>query len=158
MIKCKILPPSDIYIPVIPARINNKLIFTLCSKCALEQTSNCNHSTDERALTGTWVSLEINKAIEIGYKIIKIYEIWNWNETDEYNPIHKNGGLFTEYIDMFLKGKQEASGYPDEVKTEIEKDEYIKKYYEKEGVLLDKNNIKLNSGMRTVTKLMLNSF
>ena len=30
LIKCKILPPRGLYIPVLPVKINNKLLFTLC--------------------------------------------------------------------------------------------------------------------------------
>ena len=66
VIKCTILPPAELYIPVLPLNINKKLMFTLCSKCALEQNkqTTCNHSSKDRALEGTWVSLEIDKAIE----------------------------------------------------------------------------------------------
>ena len=59
---------------------------------------------------------------------------------------------------MFLKYKQEASGYPDHIQSESDKDNYINEYYEKEGIYLDKNNIKFNSGLRSVMKLILNSF
>ncbi len=73
IIKCSILPPQNLYLPVLPLNINKKLIFTLCFKCASEQKNNfnCAHSEEERALNGTWVSLEIDKAIEMGYKLIK---------------------------------------------------------------------------------------
>jgi hypothetical protein len=56
-----------------------------------------------------------------------------------------------------LKGKQEASGYPSYIKTEEDKDNYINNYYLKEGIKLDKNNIKDNPGMRNVMKMFLNS-
>lgn len=59
---------------------------------------------------------------------------------------------------MFLKLKQEASGFPSNVYTEEEKDNYVKEYYEKEGILLDKSKIEHNAGLRNVMKLMLNSF
>ena len=59
---------------------------------------------------------------------------------------------------MFLKYKQEASGYPEDVTSDQQKDDYISNYFEKEGVQLDKNNIKYNAGLRSVMKLMLNSF
>ena len=57
-----------------------------------------------------------------------------------------------------MKLKEEASGYPDNVHSEVEKQEYIEKFLEKEGILLDKSNIKNNPGIRSVMKLMLNSF
>ena len=59
---------------------------------------------------------------------------------------------------MFLKYKQEASGLPDHVVTDAEIQAYIDEYHEKEGILLEKNNIKKNPGLRSVMKLMLNSF
>ena len=36
LIKCKVVPPARLYAPVLPARINHKLVFTLCQQCALE--------------------------------------------------------------------------------------------------------------------------
>ena len=63
-IKCKIIPPKKLYFPVLPARINGKLLFALCSICAEKKLDNCNHTDDERCLDGTWCSLEINEAIK----------------------------------------------------------------------------------------------
>ena len=36
LIKCVLLPPKKLFIPVIPSRINKKLMFSLCKKCASE--------------------------------------------------------------------------------------------------------------------------
>lgn len=158
IIKCIVLAPRKLYLPILPSRINGKLVFTLCSTCAETKCTDCQHSDKERYLDGTWVSLELQEAVKAGYKIIKIYEIWNWSNTSQYDPITKKGGLFTDYINLFLKCKQEASDYPENVTTEEEKQEYLKNYYEHEGIELDKENISYNSGMRTVMKLLLNSF
>lgn len=38
------------------------------------------------------------------------------------------------------------------------KQKYIEQYYEKEDILLNYSNIKTNSGLRSLVKLMLNSF
>ena len=59
---------------------------------------------------------------------------------------------------MFLKYKEEASGYPANAETEEEKDAYIAEFERAEGIKLDKNNIKRNEGGRSVSKLSLNSF
>jgi hypothetical protein len=158
LIKCKILPPKELFFPVLPLKINNKLVFTLCRTCAQNQENNCKHKMNERCLKGTWVSLEVLEAIKCGYSIIKIYEIWHWSERAEYDEKSKSGGLFVEYVNLFLKGKQESSGYPNWVSSEADKDSYIKKFYEKEGILLEKEKIDFNSGKRFVYKLALNSF
>jgi hypothetical protein len=54
--------------------------------------------------------------------------------------------------------KQEASGWPEWCQSENDKWRYIRDYHEKEGILLDYNNIKNNPGLRALAKLMLNSF
>ena len=87
-----------------------------------------------------------------------IHEVLHWPETEEYDPQCKQGGLFTGYINTFLKLKQQASGYPDHCKTEEERDNYIEQYYLHEGILLDKKLIQKNPGLRSLSKLALNSF
>jgi len=43
-IKCIIIPPKQLYIPVLPLKIDDKLCFPLCFKCAkLRNSANCNH-------------------------------------------------------------------------------------------------------------------
>ena len=40
VIKCLVLPPREIFHPVLPVKVNNSLLFPLCNKCAedLQQT------------------------------------------------------------------------------------------------------------------------
>jgi hypothetical protein len=56
-----------------------------------------------------------------------------------------------------LKIKQEATGYPSWVLSEDYKNRYIREYNGREAILLDKNNIKPNSGLKALSKLLLNS-
>ena len=58
---------------------------------------------------------------------------------------------------MFLKLKQESSGYPSLVHSEADKDSYIEDYRRAEGIALDKASIFKNAGQRTLAKLKLNS-
>ena len=154
LIKCKILPPRGLYIPVLPVKMNNKLLFTLCRTCSENQQQKpCQHNDEERSLTGTWVTDELKKALEKGYVVQRIYD-----ETEQYDPKTKTGGLFTDYVNTFLKMKQEASGWPEWCQSENDKWRYIRDYHVKEGILLYYNNIKNNPGLRALAKLMLNSF
>ena len=150
LIKCTVLPPKGLLHPVLPYRTKDKLMFPLCKTCTDTLNQNpCTHSDQERAILSTWCHVELMKAIEKGYKILKIHEVWHFPEhTDE---------LFKDYVNMFLKMKQEASGYPKECVTDEQKQRYIDEYYENEGIRLDPNNIKYNPGMRSLAKLMLNS-
>lgn len=155
LIKCKILPPRKLHIPVLPYRTSNKLLFPLCRSCSEnKQQDNCQHIDDERAITGTWVSDEIKTTVGKGYRVMKIYEVWDFNKISQYDTSTKTGGLFTEYVNAFLKIKQEASGWPKWCHTLEDKKRYINDYYDKEGILLDFNNIRKNQ----LAKLMLNSF
>ncbi|CAF1035618.1 unnamed protein product [Brachionus calyciflorus] len=138
--------------------INNKLVFTLCQACAEENMSKCEHSVERRCFEGTWISLEIEDALDQGYEIVEIYEVWPWEKTALYNKETKSGGLFSDYVDMFLKGKQESDGFPDSAKTREEKELYIRNYFEREGILLDIDKIEYNKGLRSVMKVLLNSF
>ena len=78
-----------------------------------------------------------NIAVSQGYNIIKMYEVWHFNNISQDDPITKTWGIFTEYVNTFLKVKQEASGSPKWCVDEESKEMYIREYHEKEGILLD---------------------
>jgi hypothetical protein len=61
------------------------------------------------------------------------------------------------YINKFLKMKTEATGFPTNVINDDDKQQFIDKYFEQEGVHLDINNMKPNPGMKAISKLFLNS-
>ena len=157
--KVKVLPPKNLYLPVLPFRHGGKLLFPLCKTCMeVENRGPCNCSEMDRCLLGSWVSCELQKAVQMGYKILKVYEVYHWPESSQYDAETKTGGLFTEYVNTFLKIKTENSGFPPGCVTEEEKDEYIRLFYEKEGVHLDKEKIVKNPGYRLIAKLLLNAF
>jgi hypothetical protein len=159
LIYCRVIPPRKLFIPTLPVKINDKLLFTLCSKCSfLKQASKCEHNDQERIFEDVYTSIEIQQAIKDGYKVEKIFEVWNFTETSQYDPVSKSGGIFTKYINLFLNGKVQASGYPNNVQTEEEKDIFIREFFEAEGVSLIKEEINSNPGIRNVMKLLLNNF
>jgi hypothetical protein len=114
----------------------------------------CTHDAEEKALCGTWTSVEVQKAIEYGYTILVIYEIYHYDNKEK---------LFDTYVNTFMKMKQESSGVPkycydeqgivdaDKLKT------YIETYHQHEGIELEAAKIKYNPGQRTVMKALLNS-
>jgi hypothetical protein len=132
LIKCKVILPKGLFHPVLPCRCNGKLLFYLCRTCAeTNKQSACTHTNEERSFTGTWVTDEVKEAVQKGYQITKIYEIWHFDQISQYDTDSKTGGLFTDYVNTFLKIKQEASGWPDWCRTECDKHKYIKLYYKK---------------------------
>ena len=113
LVKCKILPPRGLHIPPLPSHTNIKLMFVLCRKCSkTENQSICNHSVSDRYLSGTWVSVELQKAVQLGYTLLKVYEVWQYDTITKYDPCTGDGGLFAQYMNTFMKIKMEASWYP----------------------------------------------
>ncbi|XP_065208479.1 uncharacterized protein LOC135837206 [Planococcus citri] len=147
VIKCKILPPNNLHIPVLPTKVkmekSEKLVFPLCKKCAENQQRNCNHNESERALTGTWSTVEVAKALEKGYKMLNIYEVWHFEASNN---------IFKDYIRDFMKIKLESSAhsYPSD-------EEYVKDILDRQGIALDLENIKTNPVKRNLSKLCMNS-
>jgi hypothetical protein len=159
LIKCSILPPRQMYHPVLPYRCNKKLLFCLCRTCAIEMNTDraCPHTNDkDRVLEGTWVVDEVRLAVSKGYRIFKVHEMYEYKIT-QYDKNTGEGGLFVEYVNTFLKLKAEASGYPTWVTTSADKDQYVAAFQESEGIILDKEMIRPNAAKRALSKLCLNS-
>ena len=157
--KVSILAPRQLYHTVLPYLSNGKLKFPLCRTCAdTENEKDCTCNDKERILKGTWCTPEIQLACSKGYKLVKIYEVYHFDETSHYDRSTGKGGLFTEYVNMFLKIKQEASGFPFNCNTDSEKQNYIINYAQNEGIKLDFTSIRENPGLRSLAKICLNSF
>ncbi|XP_055936645.1 uncharacterized protein LOC129966256 [Argiope bruennichi] len=151
IIRCRVIPPFGLFLPVLPYRCQNKLMFPLCRTCVeIKQQEKCTHTENERAFIGTWVSEELKLAKKKGYRITDMYEVYHFPRS--------SNSLFRTYIDTFLKIKQESSGWPSNCTTEERKIAYVQEYKQKEGIKLDPQNIEKNPGRRQVAKLALNSF
>ena len=158
IIKCTVLPPRGLHVPLLPAHVNDKLMFVLCKTCAeSENQGRCTHSAQQRSLTGTWVSVELQRAVQLGYVILTIFEAWQYDETTIYNCVTGIGGLFAQYMNTFMKIKMEASGYPPECVTAADKTDYVERVRQHEGINLDADCIEFNAGRREVAKLCLNN-
>ena len=129
-IDCYVVPPKGLYFPLLATK-GDKLTFDLLPK------------------RGVWTTIEVNKAIELGYKVKEVYKVLHYKK--------RSNNLFKGYVSKFLKIKQEASGKPDWVKTESDLEKYIKDYEEQQGIKLDKEKIEYNAGLRAIAKLCLNS-
>jgi hypothetical protein len=120
-------------------------------------TGECQHfSHAERCLDGTWVIDELRLAVNKEYKILEIQEVYQY-EVTQYIPDTGEEGHFVEYINTFLKLKQEDSGYPSWVRTPDDEDLFIRQFYQSEGIPLDKDSIRYNASNRGLSKLCLNS-
>ena len=131
LFKCTVLPPRSLFHPVLHYRTQGKLMFALCKTCA--DTCNltpCTHTDHERAIQGTWRSVELVKALEKGYRIFQMHEVWHFSR--------KTDSLFKDYMDTFAKIQLEASGYPRDCVTEEQKQPYVEEIFEHDGIRLDR--------------------
>ncbi|XP_035228516.1 uncharacterized protein LOC118200665 [Stegodyphus dumicola] len=153
IIQCRVIPPRNLYLPVLPYRwCRKKLMFPLCRTCALLQLQTpCTHRRRASSCrnVGNGGSQNWRKRKE-SYRVTHIYEVYHFQASST--------SLFRSYIDLFLKIKQESSGWPSECVTEEARLKYIRQYEEREGVKLDAGKISKNPGRRQVAKLALNSF
>jgi hypothetical protein len=147
-----------LYHPVLTFRCNGTLLFCLWKTCATEQNpAPCQHEeVADRALTATWVIDEIRLAVGKGYRVVEVYEVYEYKVT-QYEPAIGHGGLFVEYINTFLKLKVEATVYPSWVRTCEDEDSYINSFMASEGIQLDRNAIRPTAAKRALAKLCLNS-
>ena len=148
ILKVRVIPPKNLKFPVLPVHVEEMMLFPLCLACAKRKaegfqfiwdSKKCKHTDIERSFTNEYTTIELKKALEKGYRIDRFYRGYHYREWDQF--------LFKPYVRKFLKLKVENSGWPDDVKTEIQKNAFIKAYALL-GVKLDKNKIKKNPGLR----------
>lgn len=156
--KVDILPPERLFHPVLPVREGGKLTFPLCRSCVkeemqkplLERSNMCGHTREERMLRGTWCAPEIQKVVKKGYQIINIHEVFH------FTPENRRTGLFAEYVNTWLKLKQESAGWPKDCDTTEKKVDYVRRYEEHEGSKLE--NVEENPGRKAIAKMLLNRY
>lgn len=78
-------------------------------KPLLERSNMCGHTKEQRMLRGTWCTPETQKAVEKGYELIKIHEVFH------FKPENRRTGLFAEYVNKWLKLKQESAGWQEKL-------------------------------------------
>jgi hypothetical protein len=80
--RCRVFPPRALYHSVFPYKTGGKLLFSLCRTRAelrdLGPDDRCQHTDSQRSLTGTWVTSELQKVLQLGYQLDLIYEVWNF--------------------------------------------------------------------------------
>ncbi|CAG2200579.1 unnamed protein product [Mytilus edulis] len=127
-----------------------------CKECKNIKNEKCIHSDEERVIVGTWSTIEIDKAIEKGYELQKIYELEHFEKTST--------DIFKLYVDTFMKYKQEASGCkcdPKYCKNDCKNDKECKTkiqyIIDNTAYDLDIDKVKYNSGLRFIAKICLNN-
>ena len=154
LVKAVILPPQKLPIPVLPVRHEEggKIFYTLCWKCS--STLNvfpCFHTDEERQFTGTYTSFELLNAVDHGYKIIKILELWDWDSSNRSKTVFEN------YIKVFFKMKLASEGFPSSATTELQKAQYCAEINQRNQLDISPAEITNNPGLKNTAKRLINS-
>jgi hypothetical protein len=152
LIFCKVLFPATqkLHIPVLPFRCPKTrcLLFPLCAKCAIDRNQGvCMCSPDERAITGVYCVEEVNLCLRHGYKLVQIYEVWDFTET---------GKIYTDFIRSIFSIKLQATGFPEGVQTDLDRERYVT-LCRKNGYDVETERFRRDSSLRGIAKIILNS-
>ncbi len=126
---CKVTPPKGLHIPILPHHNekDGKLVFDLAPKI------------------GTWFTGELQNAINNGYVVEEIYQIYHYDQHDT--------SLFKEFVTTFGSIKTE-----NQIKTAEEgKNALLENETSRLRLELDETKFCYNPGLRFITKIVLNS-
>ena len=107
----------------------------------------CRHCDEQHTITGSWCTPELQKAVEGGYRIHKIHEVWHWPEDKR-----KTGFFHPTWTPGLNTKQRRVDGLT--IVTQEKKDQYVTDFEAQEGIKLEK--IEKNPGRKQVAKLMLN--
>ena len=130
-VHCKGLAPKNLLIPVLPYKTKDKLMFGVCKKCCdiyETETKECSHTEAKRMFEGMWCTPELDRAVSKGYQVKQVNVVLHYER--------RMTGMFEKYINMWLKIKAEASGFPASVEKDDQEavDKFISDYYEAEQI------------------------
>lgn len=146
---CVVLPNQSLYMPVLPVRVDERLVFTNCYACAVaadHSQTECTHTPQERYITGVYTSAELNKFLELGGHIVQIHEIWQFESSTT---------LYAEYIQHIARCKLANSGWPANCITDDDKEYYLDRLRAENGIDIQENEVTENKAMRALSKRLL---
>jgi len=157
LLKVFVIPPHVIDIPVLPIKMNNRLLFPTCFTCAKEYPKgavfanySCSHSDNERGWVSSCTSIELNAALEEGYSVTKLFRVYEYEESDD--------ALFRSYMAEFIAEKIHSSGFDASIKGKPELEaKFIRECEEMFGILVERARMQPNKGKRALAKLAVNN-
>lgn len=146
VLKVRVLPSSThpLRIPLLPYRtLDGRLTFPLCAKCAdKRQQRPCRHEERQRSWVAAYTHVELNRALQLGYRVLECFEVWHYEQWD--------GELFRRYVNTFVGLKQQASGWPAGCDTHEQRRAYLEEFERAEGIHLDEAQVAPNPGLRHI--------
>lgn len=161
VIKCHVLPPDQLYAPFLGYNVasqiasgSHEVLYGLCRLCMESRsTQMCEHTPSQRAFIGTWCIMEIQYALRLGYRLIEVIDVWEYEQgTTE---------LFRNFIVPFMitkitskrSGLVDASGQFTAVGQQLVDDVLLHT-----GIQLTEDKFTDSPALRTISKYWMNSF
>ncbi len=150
LVQATVLPPGSLFLPALPVNIDGKLKFGLCRTCLQQQQQDfCRHRDSERSLTDVWTTCELEFAVECGYIVEKVWEIFFYRNTSK---------LFQKFYTLLARQKLHAEGFPNQISTDAEKQRYVDDLNDSmPGLELTVEKVQKNPAQREFAKLCSNS-
>lgn len=100
-----ILPPRNLYAPLLSYRVPSLIqsssyetLYGLCRSCMESRQQVCTHEDPlERAIHGTFTTVEIAEAVSIGYTVLQVADIWKFEKAST--------DLFRTFLIPFIRAK-----------------------------------------------------
>ncbi|KAL3116405.1 hypothetical protein niasHT_002488 [Heterodera trifolii] len=147
----RVLAPRLIRVPLLGYRTKDgRFTFPLCAWCAdRRQQRPCQHDNYKRSWVCAYTHVELNKALQLGYIVVDLFEVWNYDEWDD--------DLFSKYVNTFVGLKVQATGWPEGCETDEQRKEFVDNFMRTEGIQLDSTKMTPNPGLRLIAKTLANS-
>jgi hypothetical protein len=142
--------PSDLAMPFLPIRIGDNCFYANCYTCLTKANcSVCRHkSDDKRKFSSTYTVLELQKALELNYKIY-VHELWHFSQT-------KN--VLNEFVSVMASYRLRNSADIAEDKKSMFCDLVnAKMHFVKPELMLSPSKIQSNPAQKQFFKNILNS-
>jgi len=101
---------------------------------------------EDRALIGTWITEELDKAVHLAHVILEKYEAWHFPSPTQYDNQSKTGGICAGCFNLWVN----TDNKPGDWCTTEDKQRYVKECLEHEGVQLEPDDIERNDGLRSL--------
>ena len=183
MICCDIIPRNDLFIPLLPIRVDKTIFFSLCRTCsehhrelsirAKEQHSReCPYFGKPLPTTPagdsyfrsvqTCTHTEEERELRFCWTIVEVkkalelgYKLKRVHEIHAFEKTSKD--LFRDFVYKFYKIKLAASAWPVGMESPQMQHRYINEINQKMGLDLKVEEMQPNPGKRTMAKLLLNA-
>ncbi len=161
-IKCRVLCPCDMYIPFLGCRVESQqgtqsyeVLYGNCRTCMETRQFPCSHMDcdEDRSFVGTWTLVEMNYAQSLGYKVMEVVEVWEYEQSCQ--------DLFRSFIVPFTieKMKSKRTGLVDAEGKFTSQGNQIRQYiHELSDEWVTEADFIDSPSDRTVAKLAQNSF